>query len=47
MKMQVDIPKILNILLRRYSLETGIGSREKSTIYILDKFLKQLYKEKK
>jgi len=45
MKMQVDIPEELNLLLRKYALEFEKGSREKATIYILENFLKQVYKK--
>lgn len=46
MKMQVDIPKNLNLLLRKYALEYEKGSREKATIFILGNFLYELYKVK-
>lgn len=44
MKMQVDVPKDINLLLRKYALESELGSREKATIYILKNFLIQFYK---
>ena len=44
--MKVDLPKDLNLLLRKYALDYEKGSREKATIYILGNYLYQLYKVK-
>lgn len=41
--MQVDIPREINKLLRRYVLENDKINRELATIYILENFLKQYY----
>ena len=44
MEMRVNVPEELNWLLRRYALEYRKGSREKATLFILENFLKQIYK---
>lgn len=45
--MQVDLPPKINLLLRKYALDSEKGSREKATIFILESFLKELYKDAK
>jgi hypothetical protein len=47
MKSQVDIPEEVNIKLRKYAIDTKLGSREKAIIYILKNFLNEMYKDKK
>lgn len=47
MKTYFDIPEDINLLLRKYALEYRMGSRENAIIFIISKFLKELYKEKK
>lgn len=42
-QMKLDLPKELNKLLRKYAVDYEMGSREKSTIYILQTFLNKLY----
>lgn len=44
--MKVDLPKELNLLLRKYALDYEKGSREKATIYILGNYLFELYNVK-
>ena len=39
---QIQIPEKLNKSLRIYAIETGLGNREKTIIYILESFFKQL-----
>jgi len=44
MKMQLDVPPEINILLRMYAINLKLGSRERATIYILKNFLDEFYK---
>jgi len=46
-QMRLDLPEELNKFLRKYALEYEKGSREKATIFILTKFLGELYKKEK
>jgi hypothetical protein len=46
-QMKVDLPKELNKLLRRYAIDYEKGSREKSTLFILENYLFELYKNER
>ncbi len=46
-QMNIDLPKKLNKMLRRFAIDKELGSREKSTIYILWNFLDEFYNVKK
>lgn len=44
---RVNIPKDINIQLRRYVMEMDMKNKEVAIIYILKSFLVQFYGEKK
>lgn len=44
--MQFQLPDDLNLLLRKYVLDSSKNSREEATIFILEQFLKEFYKVK-
>ena len=46
-EMKLDLPKDINILLRRYVMETDTKNKEKAIAYILGNFLRQFFKERK
>ena len=44
-QMLLDLPKELNILLRRYVMETDKKNKEKAITFILTNFLNEYYKD--
>ena len=45
-EMKLNLPKDINILLRRYVLENGVKNKERAITFILKGFLYELYKIK-
>ena len=44
-EMKLNLPKELNILLRRYVMETDKKNKEKAITFILTNFLNEYYKD--
>ena len=46
-EMKLNLPKQLNILLRRFVMETDKKNKNNAIIYILKNFLNEFYKDAK